>query len=41
MRQGKLTRINGQREVGQVTEDIKAAVDAVGTTSRDESEAVR
>ena len=39
--QGKLTRINGQREVGQVTEDIKAAVDAVGTTSRDESEAVR
>ena len=39
--QGKLTRINGQREVGQVTEDIKVAVDAVGTTSRDESEAVR
>ena len=39
--QGKLTRINGQREVGQVTEDIKAAVDAVGTTSRGESEAVR
>ena len=39
--QGKLTRINGQREVGQVTEDIEAAVDAVGTTSRDESEAVR
>ena len=39
--QGKLTRINGQREVGQVTEDIKAAVDAVGTTSRDESKAVR
>ena len=39
--QGKLTCINGQREVGQVTEDIEAAVDAVGTTSRDESEAVR
>ena len=38
--QGKLTRINGQREVGQVTEAIEAAVDAVGTTSRDESEAV-